>query len=47
MPDDNVAPGTVPLDPNGLLSLGIEDNAVVQLRLLYTPVVKYRSAPVS
>jgi N-methylhydantoinase B len=46
MPDDAVTPGTVPLDSNGLLSLGVEDDAEVQLRPLYTPVVKYRSAPV-
>ena len=45
--DGEVAPGTVPLDPNGLLSLGVEDDAEVQLRPLYTPVVKYRAAPVS
>jgi N-methylhydantoinase B len=47
MSDGEVAPGTVPLDPNGLLSLGVEDDAEVQLRPLYTPVVKYRAAPVS
>tara|TARA_B110000467_G_scaffold98001_1_gene88637 strand:- start:117 stop:989 length:873 start_codon:yes stop_codon:yes gene_type:complete len=46
MPDEAVAPGTVPLDPNGMLSLGIEDDAAVQLRPLYTPTVRYRSAPV-
>ena len=47
MPDDSVAPGTVPLDPNGMLSLGVEGDTEVQLRPLYTPVVKYRAAPIS
>ena len=45
MPDDDVAPGTVPLDLNGRLSLGIEDNAAVQLRRLYTPIVTYSPPP--
>lgn len=45
--DEDVSPGTAPLDPNGILSLGVDIGANVQVRPLYTPVVNYRSAPIA
>ena len=45
--DDSVVQGTTPLDGLGLRLLGVEAGAEVYIRPLYTPVVEYRTAPVT